>query len=104
VEISGAEETSELLQNPATSVLHAVSIPTQMALEETKDLVAACQRMGIAVPLVFLNLMTPPCDCACVSRPPAAGTVGGARFPAGVPGETADPWYTDSRKSPGWSS
>ena len=53
----------ELLQNPATSVLHAVGIPTQMALEETKDLVAACHRMGIAVPLVFLNLMTPPCDC-----------------------------------------
>jgi arsenite-transporting ATPase len=53
----------ELLRNPETSVLYAVSIPTQMALEETKDLVAACARMGIAVPLVFLNLMTPPCDC-----------------------------------------
>jgi arsenite-transporting ATPase len=38
-----------------------------MALEETKDLVAACQRMGIAVPLVFLNLMTPPCDCRLCS-------------------------------------
>jgi arsenite-transporting ATPase len=57
----------ELLQNPATSVLCAVSIPTQMALEETKDLVAACHRMGIAVPLVFLNLMTPPCDCRSCS-------------------------------------
>jgi arsenite-transporting ATPase len=57
----------ELLQNPATSVLHAVSIPTQMALEETKDLVAACHRMGIAVPQVFLNLMTPPCDCRLCS-------------------------------------
>ena len=57
----------ELLQNPAASVLYAVSIPTQMALEETKDLVAACHRMGIAVPLVFLNLMTPPCDCRLCS-------------------------------------
>ena len=57
----------ELLQNPAASVLCAVSIPTQMALEETKDLVAACHRMGIAVPLVFLNLMTPPCDCRLCS-------------------------------------
>jgi arsenite-transporting ATPase len=56
-----------LLQNPATSVLHAVSIPTQMALEETEDLVAACHRMGIAVPLVFLNLMTPPGDCRLCS-------------------------------------
>jgi arsenite-transporting ATPase len=57
----------ELLQNPAASVLCAVSIPTQMALEETRDLVAACHRMGIAVPLVLLNLMTPPCDCRLCS-------------------------------------
>jgi arsenite-transporting ATPase len=53
----------ELLQNPAASALYSVSISTQMALEETKDLVAACGRMGIAVPLMFLNLLTPPCDC-----------------------------------------
>lgn len=52
-----------LLQNPAASVLYAVSIPTQMALEETKDLVAACDRLGVAVPCVFLNMMTPPGDC-----------------------------------------
>jgi arsenite-transporting ATPase len=57
----------ELLRNPAASVLYAVSIPTQMALEETKDLVAACDRMGMAVPLVFLNLMTPPGDCSLCS-------------------------------------
>lgn len=57
----------ELLQNPAASVLYTVSIPTRMALEETKDLVAACDRMGIAVPLVFLNLMTPSGDCRLCS-------------------------------------
>ena len=57
----------ELLQNPASSVLYAVSIPTQMALEETKDLLAACDRMGIAVPSLFLNLMTPPGDCSLCS-------------------------------------
>ena len=57
----------ELLRDPAASVLYAVSIPTQMALEETKDLVAACDRMGVAVPLVFLNLMTPPGDCRLCS-------------------------------------
>ena len=56
-----------LLQDPARSVLYAVSIPTQMALEETKDLVAACGRLGIAVPSVFLNLMTPPGDCRLCS-------------------------------------
>jgi arsenite-transporting ATPase len=52
-----------LLRNPAASALYAVGIPTRMALEETMDLVAACDRMGIAVPLMFLNLLTPPCDC-----------------------------------------
>ncbi len=57
----------ELLRNPVASVLYAVSIPTQMALEETKDLVAACDRMGMAVPLVYLNLMTPPGDCRLCS-------------------------------------
>ena len=53
----------ELLQNPAASALYPVSIPTRMALEETTDLVAACGRLGIAVPLIFLNLLTPPCGC-----------------------------------------
>ncbi len=56
-----------LLRNPAKSVLYAVSIPTQMALDETKDLVTACDRMGVAVPSVFLNLMTPPGDCRLCS-------------------------------------
>jgi arsenite-transporting ATPase len=56
-----------LFRNPAASVLYAVSIPTRMALEETKDLAAACDRMGVAVPLVFLNLMTPPGDCRLCS-------------------------------------
>jgi arsenite-transporting ATPase len=57
----------ELLRDPAKAVLYAVSIPTQMALEETKDLLAACDRMGMAVPSVFLNLMTPPGDCRLCS-------------------------------------
>jgi arsenite/tail-anchored protein-transporting ATPase len=58
-----------LLRNPGASALYAVSIPTRMALEETRDLVDACGRMGIAVPLLFLNLMTPPGDCRlCASR------------------------------------
>jgi arsenite-transporting ATPase len=53
----------ELLRNPDVAALYPVSIPTRMALEETKDLLAACGRLGIAVPLMFLNLLTPPCDC-----------------------------------------
>jgi arsenite-transporting ATPase len=53
----------ELLRNPARAALYAVSIPTDMALEETRDLVAACERLRISVPGVFLNLVTPLSDC-----------------------------------------
>ena len=58
----------ELLQNPAESLLYTVSIPTRMALDETRDLVAACEGMGITVPLVFLNLLTLPGDCRLCSN------------------------------------
>ena len=54
----------QLLNNPAQSALYAVSIPTVMAFEETRDLLTACARLGINVPGIFLNLMTPPSDCA----------------------------------------
>ena len=53
----------ELLSDPARAALYAVSIPTDMAFEETRDLVAACERLGIRVPGMFLNLVTPRSDC-----------------------------------------
>lgn len=53
----------ELLSNPARAALYAVSIPTDMAFEETRDLVAACERLCISVPGLFLNLVTPLSDC-----------------------------------------
>ena len=53
----------ELLSNPARAALYAVSIPTDMAFEETRDLVAACKRLHISVPGLFLNLVTPLSDC-----------------------------------------
>jgi arsenite-transporting ATPase len=53
----------ELLSNPAKAALYAVSIPTDMAFEETRDLVAACERLGIRVAGLFLNLVTPLSDC-----------------------------------------
>ncbi|MBZ5513742.1 MAG: ArsA family ATPase [Acidobacteriia bacterium] len=56
-----------LLTNPAKTALYAVSIPTDMALEETQDLVAACERLGIRVPGLFLNLVTPLRDCELCS-------------------------------------
>jgi arsenite-transporting ATPase len=39
-----------------------------MAFQETVDLVNACKRLKIAVPVLFLNLATPPSDCPlCLS-------------------------------------
>jgi arsenite-transporting ATPase len=56
-----------LLRDATRSVLYGVSILTVMALEETKDLVAACARMAVHVPVLFLNLATPPGDCRLCS-------------------------------------
>ena len=56
-----------LLTDPAQSAIYAVSIPTDMAFEETRDLLAACVRLGISVPGLFLNLVTPPGDCVLCS-------------------------------------
>lgn len=56
-----------LMNNPTETCLYAVSIPTDMAYEETRDLVAACQRLGIGVAGLFLNLVTPPSECPMCS-------------------------------------
>ena len=56
-----------LLTDPARSAVYAVSIPTDMAFEETRDLLAACVRLGVSVPGLFLNLVTPPSDCLLCS-------------------------------------
>ncbi|MBI2924546.1 MAG: TRC40/GET3/ArsA family transport-energizing ATPase [Verrucomicrobia bacterium] len=52
-----------LLADPARCGLYAVSILTDMAFAETKDLLAACDRMRLQVPVLFLNLATPPSRC-----------------------------------------
>ncbi len=54
----------KLLSDPFRTALYVVAIPTQMAWEETKDLIAACDRMEIATRALFLNMMTPPGSCA----------------------------------------
>ena len=49
----------------------AVAIPTEMAFAETQRLLAACERLGIAAPILFLNLLTPASSCptcAALSR------------------------------------
>ena len=57
----------QLLNHPARSALYAVSIPTAMAFEETRDLLAACGHLGVNVSGVFLNLVTPSSDCLLCS-------------------------------------
>ena len=52
-----------LLVNAAQAALYAVTIPTEMAYAETLDLVSACQRLGLAVPRLFVNLVTPASAC-----------------------------------------
>jgi arsenite/tail-anchored protein-transporting ATPase len=52
-----------LLGDRDRAVVYVVSIPARMAWEETKDLLAACDRLGVHVPALFLNRMTPPGDC-----------------------------------------
>ncbi|MBO0800717.1 MAG: ArsA family ATPase, partial [Blastocatellia bacterium] len=57
----------KMLRDPTGTAIYAVSIPTEMALAETKDLLAACERMGISVPVLFLNQATPAIDCSLCS-------------------------------------
>jgi arsenite-transporting ATPase len=52
-----------LWRDPAQAALYAVSILTEMAFQETGDLLASCERLGLAVPVLFLNLATPVRDC-----------------------------------------
>jgi arsenite-transporting ATPase len=53
----------KILSDSARSAVYAVSIPTEMAFAETKDLLAACGRININTPMVFLNRLTPPRNC-----------------------------------------
>ena len=56
-----------LLSDSTRSALFAVSILTEMAFQETEDLVAACGRIGVNVPTLFLNLATPEAECPLCS-------------------------------------
>jgi arsenite-transporting ATPase len=49
------------------AALVAVTIPTEMAYEETSDLMAACERLGVGVPILFVNMVTPASRCPTCS-------------------------------------
>ena len=48
-----------ILRDPSRAALYGVSILTEMSFAETTDLVAACGRLEIPVPGLFLNMETP---------------------------------------------
>lgn len=56
-----------VLIDPDQAALVVVTIPTEMAYAETNDLVAACERLGVAVPILFANMVTPPSSCPTCS-------------------------------------
>jgi arsenite-transporting ATPase len=56
-----------LLHDPQRSSLVAVSILTEMALQETADLVKTCGRMQVGVPVLFLNGAAQESDCTVCS-------------------------------------
>ena len=53
-----------ILANPDQGRLYAVTILTEMALANTCDLLAACRRMGVHVPHIFVNQVTRPSNCS----------------------------------------
>ena len=58
----------QMLSDAQKAGLMVVTIPTEMAYEETVDLLAACERLRVAVPLLFVNMVTPSSSCPICSR------------------------------------
>lgn len=56
-----------MLTDPRRASLYAVTIPTEMAYEETADLLGACDRMRVGAPVIFINLATPTGGCPLCS-------------------------------------
>lgn len=56
-----------MLRDAKQAALVVVTIPTEMAYAETEDLIAACERLGLAVPTLFVNMVTPPSSCPVCS-------------------------------------
>lgn len=55
----GVKALRAILCDPARAALVAVTIPTRMAVEETRDLVAACGRLEVALAGIVCNQVTP---------------------------------------------
>ena len=69
-----------ILGDPSQCAMYAVSILTEMALAETKDLVTASHRLGIQFSALILNLATPPGDCPLCQALHRRESVTGEKF------------------------
>ena len=58
----------KVLTDAVSASLIAVTVPTEMALEETRDLIDSCRQIGIKSPAIFLNLATPDSECPFCSE------------------------------------
>ena len=59
----------EILTNPETSQLVAVTIPEAMGVEETGRLLSSVKRLGVPCSNIFVNMVTPSSDCSfCSSK------------------------------------
>jgi arsenite-transporting ATPase len=70
VELSrGIKALRGLLTDAARSKVFAVSLLTDLGLEKTEELLGACRRLGLSVPVLFLNQATPASPCVyCVAQ------------------------------------
>ncbi len=62
------KQLRRLLQHHEQTAVMGVTILTEMAFEETRNLVTACTRMGLSMPTLFLNLATADCSCSFCSE------------------------------------
>jgi arsenite-transporting ATPase len=61
------KEFRRILVDPKQAAIVAVTIPTEMAYAETTVLVTACERIGLAAPILFVNMVTPASACPTCS-------------------------------------
>jgi arsenite-transporting ATPase len=59
----GLKRLRNLWRDPVRAALYAVTILTEMAFQETCDLLAVCGRQRLPVRGLFLNLVTSAGDC-----------------------------------------
>ena len=86
VEMSKAlKRLRALLADPARCALYGVAILTDMAFEETKDLLAACQRMQVNAAVALPQSGHPARRLPLVLRPAAPGVRHRTKISAGLP-------------------